>query len=255
MGDSKKNEIVWEDKPAVVGDITLFPVRMSGYNEWQECKRAILVRQSTLPTKYVFMPYLAALYAVDVDYKTCFTASVLRLLALCTGLPVDKFAVYVSKDDPSKLECIAYNDGVQAFIIDNKNFPRIRQAIADQNGEELPDEGENTELVAAEFDIAAANSSKNIDYNINTLVASVAYQCGIRKREIRDWTIREFVETKNAIDRDKNHLICGIAEKMPMFKWSHGNPCPSWCLDTVKEGSTALESMNTFMSRTGLGTL
>ena len=251
-----KHEIVWEDAPAVLDGITLFPITMAGYNDWQNCKHALLVRQATLPAKFVFMPYLSALHAVDMEYGTAFMLGILRALSLATRLPFKFFSLYANKDDKAKLECVLYNDGRTVFRVDNKNFPMLRKKIAEQNGEQLPDEGDNTELLEAEADIATAKSNANrVDYDVNTLVASVAYQCGIRKQDIRDWTIREFVETRNAIERDKNHLICGIAEKIPMFKWAKGNPCPSWCYDPIKEGCSALESMDSFIGRTGLNAL
>lgn len=251
-----KLSIVWKDEEKDVAGFRLRPITMEHYEEWQACKGALLVRQTTLPVKYTFMPYLAALRAVDHDNETNFIAYTIKAVSLATGLPYEKFELYVDKDDRSKLDCILFHDGDTAMRIDPANFHGLRKAILEQNGESLPDEGDNPELLEAEADIAAASGcAKRIDYDMNTLVASVAYQCGLRKHELMDWSIREFLETKSAIDRDKNHLICCIAEKIPMFKWTKGNPCPSWCLDTVKEGSSALESMQSFISRTGISAM
>ena len=255
MNERKQQAIVWDDDAKHVGDITLYPVQMRMYTEWQRCKHALLVRQSTLPVKYVFMPYLAALHAADCDYGSSLIGSLIQALALAMRIHVGCFSVYVSRDDRTKLEFILCRSIVNKseIKIDSANFPAIRRAIVEQNGESIPDEGDNPELVETEAYINEANSRKNrIEYDINTLVSSVAYHCNIRKKEIAEWSIREFVETKNAIDRGINYIICGIAEKIPMFKWTKGNPCPSWCFDPVKEGSAALESMSAFASRTGI---
>lgn len=253
MGKESKNKIVWTDEAQTVCDVDLYPIQMRNYTQWQSCKHALLIRQSTLPAEYVFMPYLNALHAVDTDRGTQFIPQIVLALSLATRLPYENFALYAKNNDGRALECIAYRDEQTLFAVDARNFAAFRSTIVEQNGEELPDEGENPELLEAEADIARANrKTGQIDYDMNTLIASVAYQCRRRKSELMDWSIREFVETKNAIDRDKNFMICGIAEKIPMFKWVKGNPCPSWGFDTEKNNGAGMESLGAFLGRTGL---
>lgn len=253
-GNADKSRIVWNDDAISVCGMTLYPIQMEHYTMWMRCKRALTLRQSTLPAVYAIKPYLEALYAMDMSYQTPFMHEVMLLLSFAARRPKECFAVYAHADDHSKLAFIRMeNEDGTTVEITAKDFPRIRETIAMQNGEKLPDEGENPELVEAEADILAARQG-NLDWDVNTMVASVAYQYRKRKNELKEWSIREFEEARRAIERDKNHLIFGLAEKMPMVKFTKGNPVPSWCLDRKEEGTTALESMNDFMSRTGVGT-
>lgn len=254
MGISdKKTGIVWAEEPKSVCGLTLYPITMAHYSEWQVHKRALIVRQSTLPAAYVFVPYLSALYSMDCKHKTGLMYDTIMLLSLSTKLPITSFDLRVYADDTEKLAHIAVKLEESEICITPEMYPPIRKAIADLNGERLPDEGDNPELIEAEQDIATARSGVRLDLNANTMVASVAHQCSVRKSEIMDWTIREFDERRMCIERDKNHLICAIAEKMPLFKWAKGNPYPSWCFDALKEGSIALESFSAFSQRTGIG--
>lgn len=253
MGISDKQRIVWLDEPKTINGLELHPIPMSRYSEWMMHKRALTLRQSTLPAAFAIMPYLSALQAMDFQYKTSFVYSTIQILAMSTQKTPECFQLHVQADDHSKLAHILYNDGNTCFRITPKDYPAIRCAIAELNGEELPDEGDNPELIEAENDIREANAAVKLDMDANTMVASVAFQYRKRKHELMEWSIREFEEARRSIERDKSHMICAIAEKTPMFKWVKGNPCPSWCFDKLKEGSIALESMGDFSRRTGVG--
>lgn len=253
MGISDKQRIVWEEESQMVNGIELFPIPMAQYSEWLVYKRALTLRQSTLPAAYAVMPYLSALHAMDCAYRTCFLYETIQLLAMSARRPMQCFQAYAMQEDETRLSHILFRDGEMTAKITPQNYPAFRAAIAKLNGEELPDEGDNVELIEAENDIMNANAAFELDGSADTLVASVACQYRMRKREIAQWSIREFEEARRAIERDKNHLICAIAEKIPMFKWAKGNPCPSWCFDKVKTGSIALESMGDFSRRTGVG--
>lgn len=254
MGISdKKSQIVWDDAPKTVHGVELYPIQMASYSEWLTYKRALILRQSTLPAAFAIMPYLNALHAMDCAYHTAFLYDVIQLLAMATRRPAQCFQAYAAADDVSKLSHILFNDGNVMVKITPDIFPEFREAIAEQNGEELPDEGDNVELIEAENDILNARSSYQLDMNADKLVSSVAFQYRKQKKELAQWSIREFEAARRAIERDKNHMICAIAEKMPMFKWKNGNPCPSWCFDKLKTGSVALESMGDFSKRTGVG--
>lgn len=252
MGISDKR-IAWEDEEKEVQGIVLYPIPMRRYSEWLSAKRALTLRQSTLPAAFAVMPYLSALHAMDRAWRTGFLYDVIRLLAMGARRPEACFVPHVYADDPDRLAHIAFHDGCTEAQITPAGFAQIRMVLAEQNGEKLPDEGDNVELLQAEADLLEARSAARLEADANELVTSVAYQYRLRKKELADWSIREFEEARRAIDRDKNHLICALAEKMPMFKWKDGNPAPSWCFDRVKEGSIALESMSEFSKRTGVG--
>lgn len=253
MGISDKRRIVWETESKIVNGIEIHPIQMAFYSEWLTHKRALILRQSTLPAAFAIMPYLSALHAMDCAYKTSFLYDTLQILSMATRRPMGCFTVYAAQDDVTKLSHILFNDGDTIAKITPQTFPELRSAIADQNGEELPDEGDNLELIEAENDILSANASAQLDVDADKLITSVAYQYRKQKKELAAWSIREFEEARRAIERDKNHMICAIAEKMPMFKWAKGNPCPSWCFDKLRTGSIALESMGDFAQRTGVG--
>lgn len=254
MGISdKKTQIVWGTEEKNVCGLTLRPITMANYSEWLTHKRALIVRQSTLPAVYAFMPYLSALYALDYERHTGFMFDVIKILALSTGFPIEAFDLRVFAEEKGKLAYINVINGDKQVQITPECFPQLRSTIAELNWEKLPDEGDNPELIEAEQDILSARCGTQVDFDVNTLVASVAHQCKVSKRQLMEWTIFEFEERRACIERDKNHLICAIAEKMPMFKWAKGNPFPSWCFDAIKNGSVALESFNDFSQRTGIG--
>lgn len=253
ISDNRVSQIVWGDESKSVCGLVVRPITMAHYSEWLKRKRALIIRQSTLPAVYAFMPYLSALYALDYERQTGFMFDLVSILSLSTGLDMNDFNIHVYEDDKSKLSHISVSQNGVETQITPEVFPQIREVIANLNGEQLPNECDNPELIQAEQDILAARQVVSIDYNINTLVASVAHQYRVSKQQIRDWTIMEFEERRACIERDKNHLICAIAEKIPMFKWAKGNPVPSWCFDAKKEGSVALENLSDFSKRTGIG--
>ena len=251
-GISDKKRIVWDEEPKIVGGIELYPITMLRYSEWLACKRALTLRQSTLPAAYAVMPYLSALHAMDAAYQTPLLHETMQILAMATRRPMSCFQARAYEADRTKLAYIQFSDGGYTARITPQSYPAIRATIAEQNGEQLPDEGDNPELIEAENDVLTTKRVP-LEWDPNEMIASVAYQYRERKKDLLNWTIREFEEARRAIDRDKSHMICAIAEHMPYMKWKDGNPVPSWCLDRAKTGTAALESMGEFMRRTGVG--
>lgn len=247
------NGLIWNEEPAIVNGVPLHPLRMEHYAEWLYCKRALTVRQSTLPAAYAVMPYLSALYAMDFDTKgaTGFMAQIIALLALATGQPAETFDVRCDSQDMRKLTGVVCNSHELMFRIEPMQFSKFRAVLAAQNGETLPDEAQNPELLEAERDIAESNSIP-LKMDINDMLASVAYQCGIRPKEIAGWSIREFEAMRRAIDRDKRFTLCAQAENAGC-KYKGGNPAPSWCFDRDREGHH-MESLSGFTARTGMNT-
>ena len=107
----------------------------------------------------------------------------------------------------------------------------IRPLIAEQNGLKLPDESENAELVKDAELLAKADNDISLDINTDDLIASVAYQSGIRERDINEWTVREFENRRKAIQRDKRYQMYGTAELSGMVSFKKGNPAPCWEFD------------------------
>lgn len=114
-------------------------------------------------------------------------------------------------------------------VLTNRELGRIRETLALQNGETLPDEAENPELIAAQNELASMGSAA-LEENIDELLASVAYKCGVRVKDLLDWPISEFFLRTRAIGRYARYVICGINEGSGA-SWKNGNPAPSWCYD------------------------
>lgn len=251
-------EAVENDEPISINGFTLFPIQMREYRQFEAAKFALLLRQGSLPVKYAVLPYLQALYAMDYDavketgQPMGFTAGLLTMLALSMRFPADALlkqaGMEYSDEEQRLVAAVRFRAGENILRLTPADFDRIRPVIAAQNGLELPDEAENADLVEADNDIAARGSvSVKADYR--TLMASVARDQRCRVRDLMDYTIREFTDLKNAIEREKNYTLCKMAEYSGVT-FKGGNPCPSWCYDAAEKG-TSLISMSTFMAGPG----
>ena len=82
------------------------------------------------------------------------------------------------------------------------------------------------------------------------MLSSVAYLSHVREKEIYQWTIREFENRKQAIDRDKRYTIYAQAEMSGFVKFKKGNPFPSWCFDK-KQNQIGAMSMQEVQKKFG----
>ena len=231
-----------KDEPIEVHSLQLYPITMENYTVFRACRPALLMRLGALPAVYAVMPFISALYAMDFDSieRTGKAggglASMMALLCLAMRLPVEyateliKFTV--DPENPRNLKKISINQAEMRVTITPTQFGDIRRVIAIQNGEELPDESENPELVEA-LNEKARLTGPALEENIFDLISSVAYKSHLRPKEIMDWTIREFEYRRRAIEREDSHLICAVLEANgATFK--KGNPTPSWCYDRAR---------------------
>lgn len=230
--------------------VELHPIMMQDYERYQLCKSALLIRQSTLPACYIAMPYLTALYAYDADteYANGLMVKVLNILSMAMQRPIECLKVFTKGN--GEFAEIRYESSSEVMRITANDFVRLRTIITAQNGDKLPDEAENAELVEAEMDIAQKQST-NLDFDYETLIASVALQYRVRPRELMQWTIREFENARRAIERDKLYMMCTAAE-FSGTKWKNGNPAPSWYADKKRQGSAALEPLKDLAARLGI---
>lgn len=252
-------EAIENDEPIQLEGLTLYPIKMREYRQFHNNKAVLLIRQGSLPVAYAVMNYLQALFAMDFDaYEEAktplgFMSSLLRILSLSLRFPVDvlaKSARYeTDQNDPRILKCIHFQVGEHIVHLTPSLFDTVRAIIAAQNGLELPDETENTDLVESEMDIAAKNAS-DVEFNIRTLIASVARDQRCRREELLDYTIREFDELKDAIERDKLFMLYRTAELAGTVKFENGIPVPSWCYER-KSKANSLISMSKFMAGPG----
>lgn len=223
------------------------PVKMEHYEEFCAAKPALLLRQSTLPAKYAAMDFLSAVYAMDYDSITSTGKPIGNFYRLCLMLAM---ALRLPLEHLDALIRIEAGNGrnIQSLIIQQEStiaritpaqFRSIRQIIAEQNGETLPDESDNAELIQAEQEFAEIRS-ESLEYDIDALLDSVAYNSGVSLDEIMQWTIRQFEIRRKTIRRDKLFSIYTQAEMSGMVKFTKGNPYPSYEFDRRKNGLDVL---------------
>jgi len=227
-----------EEKPIEACSLKLYPIRMKSYREWMLCKPVLLLRLGTLPADYAQLPYISALYAMDYDAAVLgkpagYMAQWLILLCLALNISVEETLRTARlehfPDNPRKFSKIILRQGGTLVQLQAKQCAQLRKILALQNGESLPDEAENPELLQAR-EVLASTGAPSLEYNLFALMDSVAYQSGIRMRQLLDWTVWEFETRAKSIQRSKQFTVNGICEGYGA-KWKNGNPYPSWCYD------------------------
>lgn len=247
---------VFEGKPVEIYGLNLWGIPMRQYDEWAKCKNVWLARQSTFPVFCISMNFLDALLALDMramDETGKFAGHVAKILyGLSMALRMDGDCL---QDGRMTLSIDEQRKKLNAILIEKpggggkaeitpQQFTKLRETVAWMQGEEVPDESMNDDLLETAIDLAQRNAPR-LNYDLTDMEASVAAAYGIRIGEVFGWPILEFEAVKRAIDRGKKHLICGIGATNGC-KWDGGNPYPSWCYDREKEGTAALVSPNRF---------
>ena len=232
--------------------LTFYPILMENYVEFISCKDALVLRQGTLPAKYLAYDFLSATFAYEMDLakegkSLGLFERIVRLLYLSLRIGYDREQIgksILSKDGVLSSLTIKQLGNIKQ--ITPREFSEfIRPVIAAQNGLELPNEEDNAEIIEAAEQKKAIESKARFDYRIEDLIASVAYQSRITESEINSWTVREFENRKRAIDRDKRYMLYGAAELGGMVTFKKGNPAPSWCYDVLDDtyGTVALDDL------------
>lgn len=233
-------------EPITESELIFYPIQMAYYDEFIRCKDAILLRQASLPVRYLSMNYLSALFAMELDAVKSkkqslgmfFRAMSILHLSLRIGFDIDELNKNITlrnERDRIVLDYIVVKQNEKIVKFTPLDFStRFRPLIAEQNGLELPDESENLELIQSNETLKDLNNKgKPLNVNIDDLIASVAYQSKTTEKDILSWTVREFENRKRAIERDKRYMLCGQGEMSGMVSFKNGNPSPSWCFDTL----------------------
>lgn len=235
--------------------LKFWAIPMSGYEEWAKCKDVWMARQSRFPVTCISMTFLEALFAMDLDAiertgkPHGLVYGILYGLGLALRLGEDcvrKGNIYLSSDEEQrKLNGIAIKmpEGNRVEI-SPKDFNTVRKLVLWMQGDDVPDESENDELLEAERDLAQRGSPP-LNYDLTDMEAAVGLAYGCRIRDVMEWSILEFETSRRAIQRDKKHLLCGIGETNGC-KWEGGNPYPSWIFDRAAGTSGALIAQNQF---------
>lgn len=258
VDETAVHRMVLSGKPIEQYGLAMYGLPMRQYEEWAKYKNVWLSRQSTFPVFCVSLPFLDAIFALDMDAieRTGQPEGWLYNIMYCLGLSLrlgedcvrEQKIHIVPDDEEQKLKCIRVHlDGGAEVDITSSQFNKIRKIVAWANGEKLPDETLNDELLETERFLDSKNAPQ-LDYSMIDLEASVAFACGKQIRDVEEWTILEFETMRRAIERSKKHLICGIGATNGC-SWEGGNPYPSWCFDRLEDDKTsALVSANRFSS-------
>lgn len=244
-----------QGKPIYKNGMFFWAITMGGYEEWAQYKSVWMARQSKFPVSCIMLPFLEALFQLDMDAidKTGKPAGLLYNVMYVLGMAlrlgnncVQAGNIYLKADEEQR-KFLAI--GVKLPTGEEKEitsevFSDIRKTVLWMNGEELPDESENDELLETEQFLNERNAPK-LTYDLLDLEASVALAYGCRVKDVLDWSVLEFETCRRAIQRDKKHLICGIGETNGC-KWEGGNPYPSWCFDREQNSSGALIAKDRF---------
>lgn len=234
-------QAVAEGLPITSNGVTLYPITMRNYREFVSCSPAWKLRLSTLPAKYMAMPFLRAVIEQEVDLRRAGqpvegTVQAIIIL-LCLALHADIKQMDILLDNAGNFKALLFRD--LNVTVTPADFDKIRRIVAEQNAIELPNEAENVELIEAEAAIEE-RGALHLKYDTDDLLASVAAHQRIRKQALYDYTVREFEELRRAIDRERNNLICSIGELAGLVKYPNGNPFPSWCFDREKSSRALL---------------
>lgn len=240
-------------EPIRFKSLYIYPLTVNDYELLWGCESALTIRLSTLPVVYATQSYPEALFAIAMSGEDvvangevvatprdwikflsliCASARIpLSAMRACIGFNVDN-------QDRTKLRSVsirqtAENDEV-AEILTVSDLSSLRTIIAEMNGRTLPDESENAELAQAESDVRSSGIAK-LDFNLDSLLASVARDQRVRIKDLYEWTIYEFELIRAAIERERRFTVFGIGENSGMVKFPKGNPYPSIFFDKPSE--------------------
>lgn len=246
-------------EPISVDGLTLYPIRVSEYEEFLIARHALDFVVQSLPVQMMSMPVLQAFFKIDFEKATNgeetsgLFASALIGLSLALRLSQDtsleallgRFRIVPDPKDPSRLKQLeATIDGIEQIAITPVQYAKLRTIIAAQNGVEMPDEMANPELLQAERDLAQAGN-RRLDYKVEDMIISVAAAEGKNEEDLYEWPILKLNRHMEHHQRRIDYMICGIAEAQGTT-WKGGNPAPSPIFARSKGGSSALVDAASF---------
>ena len=226
-------------------DLNFYPITMSHYDEFLQCKEIITMRLSILPVKYISMNYFNALWNYELDSiktfgsKTGVFEKLIKFLGMSLRIDITSDSllsspttIFREQNDSLLIDEFTVTQNEKTIKITSSEFSqKIRSLVALQNGLVLPNENENADLIRANDIKKTLNADSNIKFDIEQQISAVAYNSHIPEKEIWNWTVREFINRDNAIERDKKYHIYAQAELSGMVTFKNGNPVPSWRFD------------------------
>lgn len=244
----------------------IYPLTVNDYELLWSCESALTIRLSTLPVTYAIKSYPEALFAIafagedvvangEVVARPSDWTRFISLLCASARIPLESMRNSIRFIVDSRDKAILRAVSIRQYTENEENVEtlsvedlvRLRGIISTINGRKLPDESENAELAQAEID-AKTSGGSTLDFNLDSLLASVARDQHVRIRELSDWTIYEFELIRSAIERERKFTVFGIGENSGMVKFPKGNPYPSIFFDKPA-GVNGLISASEFTSR------
>lgn len=248
-------------EPIETEGLTLYPVRVSEFEEFLTAKPALEVLQQSLPVALMGIPLLSAFFKVDCGASELPPTGMfsLALLGLTLSLRLGEGAELkqrlelwrwtCDKEDGTKLKdlrCMLH--GEEQIVITPVQYQRLRPIIAAQNGVKLESEDANPELVQAEKDLAEGNL--RLDAGIEHLISFVSALSGTDETEIEEWPILKLQNHAEALRRALDYHACFISEGQGV-KWKGGNPVPHPWFPRERSESAALMPLGEFAGGAG----
>lgn len=247
--DKYKQELR-ENREIEYRGLKLYPLKMRDYSTYAGARVAYELLLSSLPAKLARLSWCSCLWEMDKEIvlqggEALYFPAAMRVLALALELQPEGLGkeeryplrpLYTKDSLTLKHLEIRLPDSHIPALISLQDMNRVREIIAAQNCYDMPDESWNPELLRAqEYLRGQRNGGNGLKPDIEAAVYSVAAGTGRRAGEIWDWPIREFLKTKEALERKYDYQIYTGAEMSGFVKFKHGNPCPSWIYDREAE--------------------
>ena len=240
-----------------------YPITMDHYEDFIQCRDALTLRLSSLPVRYVSMDYLSAVFALELTALKSNDSPgtggglffrLMRLVGLSLRIEItakmlnDCIYYRVTGKDEISIESIEFaQTGADSETKTVKITPfqfssQIRPLIAAQNQITLPDEADNSDLIA-DYDKKKKIESRGVTLktDLDDLVSAVAYMSHVSDAEIMEWNVRDFENRRRAIERELKYRLYAQAEMGGMVSFKHGNPYPSWCFDAADDTLGTME--------------
>ena len=135
------------------------PIGMRHYGEWERYRNVLLARQAKFPVSCISLPFLGALSHLDLESleATGKTQGLIHsvLQAMRLALRMDESSISDGRIQPIFRQgefsgILVRQENGQDTLITSTMFDEVRRVLVWQQGEELPDESLNDELLETE---------------------------------------------------------------------------------------------------------
>lgn len=236
-------------RPFQWNGLTWYPITIEYWEEFEQFSNVLRIMQQSMDIKYLSLTYLRMLVQVDLDTiilgknRSNLVLNLFKLL--CLSLKLD-YKVYereeidfstvpirLIEDDNKQLYLLIRQEDKEVKISELE-FIRLRELIAKANDIDIPDEATNLELMEWEREKAKENA-KDLMLDFKYVIGGVAAYQGKRESDYYDYSILEFNNLSNSINRLINNGIYSLADMSGLVKFEKGNPYPSWCYPKKRE--------------------